>query len=322
MTDVALPEVLDAPLDPELASQSEVVANPVAAYLDQLAPGSQPAQRRALEHIASWASGGHLSADQFPWHLLRQEHTSRIRGHLVDQQAPATANRHLSAMRGVLERAWLMGQLDAESYHRAITIKNVKSFREPAGRLVDRGEIKALVDVCKEDTSPAGVRDAAILAATFSGGLRLAEIVDLQRHSLDLESGTLRVIGKGNKERTAYLQNGALAVTEAWAHVRGDQPGPLFCPVSQTGNLDIRQMTGQAVYMRFRRRADEAGIKRFSPHDGRRTWISNLLDENVDLATVQSMAGHASVTTTARYDRRGEERKRVAAKTLSFPWSD
>jgi site-specific recombinase XerD len=96
----------------------------------------------------------------------------------------------------------------------------------------------------------------------------------------------------------------------------------LFCPVDQRGQVTVRRLTGQAVYMRFRRRAAQAGLAaRFSPHDGRRTWIGDLPDAGADMATVQQLAGYVSVTTTARYDRRPEHAKRRAASLLHFPWS-
>lgn len=91
-------------------------------------------------------------------------------------------------------------------------------------------------------------------------------------------------------------------------------------PVNKGGRLSPRRMTDQAVYTLMRRRATEAGVARFSPHDCRRTFVGDLLENGVDLATVKDMTGHASVQTTARYDRRGEAAKKKASGALSVPY--
>jgi integrase len=91
--------------------------------------------------------------------------------------------------------------------------------------------------------------------------------------------------------------------------------------VNKAGLVAQRRLTPQAVLFLLQKRALEAGVAPFSPHDFRRTFISDLLDAKVDISTVQRLAGHASQDQTARYDRRGEETKRRAVQLLHIPGS-
>jgi site-specific recombinase XerD len=79
-------------------------------------------------------------------------------------------------------------------------------------------------------------------------------------------------------------------------------------------------MTDQAIYARIRWCAKKAGVKCLTPHDMRRSFVSDMLDAGVDISTVAAMAGHSSVATTQRYDRRGDEAKKKAAKALHLPY--
>lgn len=128
--------------------------------------------------------------------------------------------------------------------------------------------------------------------------------------------------GKGNKARSLLLAGGALAALQDWQIVRGDVAGPLFVPINKGGVLALdRRLTSQAIYDLLAKRGAAAKLADFSPHDLRRTFISDLLDKGADIATVQKLAGHAQVTTTARYDRRGERAKRKAVSLLHVPYT-
>ena len=82
-----------------------------------------------------------------------------------------------------------------------------------------------------------------------------------------------------------------------------------------------RQLTGQAVYSILERIRTEARVKPFSPHDARRTYITTLLASGASIAVVQKLAGHASVSTTARYDRSDEDAKRLVSELLHIPFN-
>ncbi len=122
------------------------------------------------------------------------------------------------------------------------------------------------------------------------------------------------------KGSTTYLDGGAAAAIADWLAVRGAIAGPLLCPVNKAGKITIRRLSDQAVLGALQKRATQATVKGFSPHDLRRTFISDLLDAGADIATVQRMAGHASPETTSRYDRRGEATKRRAASLLHLAY--
>jgi len=138
------------------------------------------------------------------------------------------------------------------------------------------------------------------------------------------ETTELRVrSGKGQKDRLCYVTDGAKLALDIWLTARGNEPGPLFWPADGRGRpLVNRRMTDQAVLLLLRRRAAQAKISAFTPHDLRRSFISDLLDAGADIVTVQKLAGHANVQTTAKYDRRGEEAKRRAVELLKVPFAE
>lgn len=326
----------------ELATTTAGSGNPAIVYLASLAAGSRTMVRHRLNVIAEIAAPGH-TLESLPWSALRYEHTQAIRARLAERFEAAAANAALSALRQTLKTAWRLGQMTAEEYMRAADVVNVKGEKpdQAAGRAVTLGELMALAAACNDGT-PGGLRDAAMLAVAYSCGLRRAEIVGLDL--ADYAGGVLTVKGKRNKVRTVPIENGARAALEDWLAVRGDAPGAVFVPVGKGGRMTLKWhrfdkdagewipcaagdagarvagMTTQAVFNAFAARAKQAKVETFSPHDLRRTFAGDLLDAGADISTVQKMMGHANVTTTAGYDRRGERAKKDAAKRLHFPY--
>jgi len=295
--------------------------NPAAVYLGGLnSKRSQATQRQALEVLSEMLTG---SPDLLAcnWSALRFQHTARARSELANRYAPATANRILCALRGVLKAAWRLGYMDAESYTRACDVGSVTGETLPSGRALGAGEVGAILSACSNDPSPAGARDAALFVAMYPAGLRREEVAGLDLSDYDPVTGALTVRhGKRNKARITYLVNGAKHAMSDWLAIRGSEPGPLFWPINKGGRLQPRRMTNQAIYNVLAKRGAQAGVKDLSPHDLRRTVISDLLDAGADIATVARLAGHASVTTTQRYDRRPEAAKAKAASLLHVPY--
>jgi site-specific recombinase XerD len=296
--------------------------HPANVYLSRLAPGSQRTMRQALGCIAAILTGGLADAESVDWSALRYQHTQAVRTRLAASYAPATASKMLSALRGVLREAWRLGLMSAEDYRRATDFEVVKGETLPSGRALSAGEMAALLRVCSTDRSPAGARDAALVALLYSGGLRRSEAVALDVADYDAESGALTIrASKGPKDRTAYVANGAVAALGDWLSIRGTEAGPLFVPINKGGRILHSRMTGQAVMAVVSKRARQAAVAHLSPHDFRRTFVSDLLDAGADITTVSKLAGHANIATTSRYDRRGEETKRKTAGLLHVPYT-
>ena len=308
------------------AARPSLDKNPAAVYLASLSAGSRRTMRTSLNTIAAMLTnkpqGDALSLD---WAQLRFSHTAAVRSLLAERYSHATANKMLAALRGTLKAAWRLGQMSAEEYQRACDVGTVSGETLPAGRAIAAGELIGLMTACSKSEKLAGVRDAAMLALLYGCGLRRAELITLDLNDYDPGSeagmGTLKVQGKRNKARRVPLVGGAVDALSDWLTVRGMEAGPLFVRIRKNNKVTKERLTTQAVYHVLSRRVGEAGLTTTcSPHDMRRTFIGDLLDAGADIATVQKLAGHANVTTTARYDRRGEATKRKAAQMLHVPY--
>ena len=291
--------------------------SPANLYLANLSEGSQ-GMRQPLDVIAAILDPGH-SAETFPWETITYPESMAIRQALVERYKPSTVNKMLSAFRGVLKQTWRLGLVDADTYHRAAAVENVRASNLLSGRALEVDEIARLFETCTTDPTAKGARDAAILAVFYGCGLRRGELAKLDLEDYDPEDGSILVEGKRRKQRLVYLTEGGQAHLDHWLRHRGTTPGPLFTPIRQNGEIPLTRMRGESIAYILRRRQEEAGVEAFSPHDVRRSTVTHLLDAGVDVFTVQRIAGHAAPSTTARYDRRGEKAKRKAAQVLGVP---
>src|SRR5262249_25673234 len=304
------PEALSTP-----AGLPAEVRNPSAVHVAALAPTGRRSMGQALRAIAEVLAPG-VGPAAFPGAEVRYEHAQALRRVLAERYAPATANKVLSALRGVVREAWRLGLVSADTLARIEAVPSVRGERLPAGREVPAGELAALFAACAK-AGASGARDAGALALLYGAGLRRSEAVGLELEALTGDG--VRVLGKGNKERTVPIPPSAAAALRGWLEVRGNEPGPLLCPV-KAGRVTIRRMTAQALMTAILRRGAEANVPHLSPHDLRRSYLTSLLRAGADLSTVQRLAGHANVTTTTRYDRRGADEQAKAAAFLLVPY--
>jgi len=293
--------------------------SPARAYLLSL---NSPRSRQTMASFLSIIAGlvGATSVDACSWGSLRRHHVMAVTELLRDTgRATATVNTYLSALKGVAKEAWMLKLMDVESFQHIRAVRNLRGSRLPRGRALPPEEIRSLFGAFEADDSSIGVRDAAMLAVFLGCGLRRSEAVGLDLSDIVTDERALRVLGKGNKERLAYTPAGTWQRLQKWVEeVRGEKEGPLFTRIRRFDTLTNDRLTDQAMYHVLQVRQRQAGIAKCAPHDLRRTFATAMLDNGEDLITVKDAMGHASVTTTLQYDRRGEARLRKARDRLDL----
>ena len=299
---------------PALSGENAPVS-PARAYLLSLNSHRSRQTMASFLNIVAVMLGA-ASLESCSWGSLRRHHVMAVTELLRDTgRATATVNTYLSALKGVAKEAWMLRLMDVESFQHIRAVRNLRGSRLPSGRALPQGEIRALFAVCEADRSCLGARDAAMLGC----GLRRSEVVSLDLRDVVTQDRALRVLGKGNKERLAYVPAGAWQRLQIWIdEIRGETPGPLFTRIRRFGDVTLNRLTDQAVYHILQVRQGQAGITKCSPHDLRRTFATAMLDNGEDLITVKDAMGHASVTTTQQYDRRGEQRLQDARDRLNL----
>jgi len=301
------------------ATAARVDRNPVEVYLAGLSATGRRSMAQKLRMVAPVL--GDPDPRNVPWDKLKFEFLIAIRTWLVDnERSPATINATLAALRGTAKAAWSLGLLSSDDYSRVAAVKGLRASRLPSGRALSAGEVVALFRVCFDDETPAGRRDAAILALLLGAGLRRAECAGIALSDYNAKDPSVTVRGKGDKQRLMPLGESADQAVRDWLQLRGDWSGPLLCRVRKDGAIQQEPITAQAIYKALSKRATQAQVARFSPHDLRKTYASGLIDISGDISTVSRLLGHASIQTTAIYDRRGETAKRKVADSLQLPY--
>jgi integrase/recombinase XerD len=276
-------------------------------YLDHLAierglsPASVAAYRSDLTAFGRWLADGKLRAEKADRQdLARYFKRLRTRG-----LSARSAARVLSALRGFYGFAGV--HLGFASDPTADLLNPKTGFSLP--KALSEKEVSALL-AAPDETDPLGLRDRAMLELLYASGLRVSEIVTLPRAAVDLETGILRVTGKGGKQRLVPFGRSAAKWLERYTReVRAglDPRGSPHLFLSARGSAMTRQRFWQLIAGYGRK----AGIRTpLTPHRLRHSFATHLLEHGADLRALQMMLGHADIVTTQVYTQVSRSRLR------------
>lgn len=268
-----------------------------------------------------------------PWHLIdRYEFMAFIESMRNDGRSPNTVSTYVAAVKGVFKEARTQGLIDQDHYFRVKGVTQGRGTRSAKGRRLMPSEIEPLIKSCDTETVK-GSRDAAMIAILLECGLRRSELVGLDISSL--KGSTLKVLGKGDKERIAHLPPLSRKLLSIWINdYRGTEEGKIFLRVRTNDDIEFQRtakirgtgmyqklpggLSTQAVTFILESRATLAGVDKFSPHDLRRTLATTLFEHDVDTITIQKIMGHSDLATTERYDMRGDTNVKTVQYSFSY----
>lgn len=299
MGSVALSEIRDAFLK-YLESERNLSALTIRAYLGDL--------DSFFEHLEK------LDVTEFSKLEL-----SHIRSWLANQQvkggARTTLSRRAVSIRLFTKWATKQGYLAKDVGATLATPKGARTLPDVLN-VADAGlALDALATRVAEEDGPLSKRDCAMVEVLYASGARVSELCGLDLQDIDYERNTIRVIGKGNKERTIPLGNPAMRALEAWLKegrpaLAGDKSDRAVFLGARGKRIDQRTVR-TVVYHALE--ALEGAVK-LGPHALRHSAATHLLEGGADLRTVQEILGHASLATTQIYTHVSTERLQKAFK--------
>lgn len=254
-----------------------------------------------LERFVEFA-GTELTVNQITSELVRKYRLwlNRYTNDQDQSLATITQSYHLIALRGFLS---YLSERDISSLS-PDKIKLPKVVRKQV-TFLHYEEVQRLLEQVSGEDEPA-LRDRAIVVLLFSSGLRVSELVGLNRDHINTKRREFMVRGKGQKDRPIFISQAAADAIETYLASRKDSLPALFISYSRnvtTDNSgDYRRLTARSVQRMVEKYARLAGItKHVSPHTMRHSYATDLLMNGADLRAVQSMLGHSNISTTQVY---------------------
>lgn len=245
---------------------------------------------------------GDIHADKVTSETVRKYRLwlNRYKNNNDDELATITQSYHLIALRGFL--GYLSKRGIATLSPEKIELPKISRKQVT---FLHYDEIGRMLDAIPLDDE-AGLRDRAIIELLFSSGLRISELVNLNRDHVNTKRREFMVRGKGQKDRPVFIGEAAALRVDDYLAVRLDNLPPLFLSYSRNNisshSGDYRRLTARSIQRIISKYARLAGItKQVSPHTMRHSFATDLLMNGADIRSVQSMLGHSSISTTQVY---------------------
>lgn len=254
--------------------------------------------RRDLEEFSAYLKAEFprlLNKDEADWRRVESRHLRAFIGHLLQKNKSASVGRKLSTLKSFYHFCVRKGLLDKNPARLILTPKKPKLL--PKFLSVDEAE--RLLAVARKARKPLGKRDAAMLEVLYGCGLRVSELAGLNFSSLDASNQTLRIRGKGNKERIVPLGAKAWEALQAYLEERGGGRSPSEALFLSGRGARVQVRSLQRLVEEYQLRSGLG--RKVSPHGLRHSYATHLLGNGADLRSIQQLLGHASLSTTQKY---------------------
>jgi integrase/recombinase XerD len=290
------------------ANHSTFYIGPAESYLRTLSDLSQSTIRSYLRNIARIFD---KNIEDFPWHQLDQDVVTYILDNLTKTGlAPGTVGSYLSAIKGVCLSALNKKLISPERHHLINMIKKPKGSRiKKEGTLLSGDNINDLIKTCELDLNKTkGIRDKAIIIILRGCGLRRSELINIRINTINFTEKKLTVVGKGNKEREIWFNDRVKQAISDWleninkSSLQIKEDNFLFLRAHKSGKIINKRICSQTIFDVLQEKQKKIVVKKFGPHDFRRTYITELINNGNAIEDIQGLVGHSSPETTRIYD--------------------